>query len=92
MNAIAEAAKKRAAKLGIQNQEVDAENVGKAEEGGDLSHPFFGKLKATGGNQLSPRSKRLAELDKENAGDGAAAEGVQDARRAFITYQDTRYR
>ena len=42
MNAIAAAAKKRAEKLGIQNQEVDDSNVGKADDPGDLSHPFFG--------------------------------------------------
>jgi hypothetical protein len=74
MNAIAEAAKKRAAKLGIQNQEVDESNAGKGEDPGDLSHPFFGKLKQGGGGPyLSPRSKRLAEMNKENQGDGAAA-------------------
>jgi len=74
MNAIAEAAKKRAAKLGIQNQEVDESNAGKGEDPGDLSHPFFGKLKQGGGGAyLSPRSKRIAEMNKENQGDGAAA-------------------
>ena len=75
MNAIAEAAKKRAAKLGIQNEEVDETNAGKAgvADPGDLSHPFFGKLKQTGGNQLSPRSRRLAEMNKENEGDAAPA-------------------
>jgi len=75
MNAIAEAAKKRAAKLGIQNVEVDETNAGKTEDPGDLSHPFFGKLKGGAAGGLSPRSKRLAEMNKENEGDdGGAAE------------------
>ena len=77
MNAIAEAAKKRAAKLGIQNEEVDEATAGKkgsAADVGDLSHPFFSKLKQTGSAaQLSPRSKRLAEMNKENTGEGGGA-------------------
>jgi hypothetical protein len=52
MNAIAAAAKKRAEKLGIQNQEVDDSNVGKADDPGDLSHPFFGESR--GGMALAP--------------------------------------
>ena len=78
MNAIAEAAKKRAAKLGIQNEEVDEATAGKkgsAADVGDLSHPFFSKLKQQPGSaaQLSPRSKRLAEMNKENTGEGGGA-------------------
>ena len=59
-------AKKRAEKMGMQNEEVDESNVGKATEDPTLKNPFLGKLKATpaagGGQQLSPRSKRLAEM------------------------------
>jgi hypothetical protein len=57
-------AKKRAEKMGLQNEEVDESNVGKQGEEATLKNPFLGKLKATptAGPQLSPRSKRLAEL------------------------------
>ena len=40
------------------------------EQDADLSHPFFSKLKSTAGGGLSPRSKRLAEMNKENDGAG----------------------
>eukprot|EP00960_Hanusia_phi_P051184 760647-Hanusia_phi.AAC.3 len=65
--AIAAAAKKRAEKLGIRNEEVDETNVGKAQET-ELAHPFFSKLKDTPGKsgQLSPRSRRLAELQEKD--------------------------
>jgi hypothetical protein len=58
-------AKKRAEKMGLQNEEVDESNVGKAGEDPTLKNPFLGKLKSTpaaSGPQLSPRSKRLAEM------------------------------
>ena len=58
-------AKKRAEKMGIQNEEVDDSNVGKTTEDPTLKNPFLGKLKSTpaaGGPQLSPRSKRLADM------------------------------
>eukprot|EP00291_Cryptomonas_curvata_P022660 CAMPEP_0172164894 /NCGR_PEP_ID=MMETSP1050-20130122/8103_1 /TAXON_ID=233186 /ORGANISM="Cryptomonas curvata, Strain CCAP979/52" /LENGTH=216 /DNA_ID=CAMNT_0012835291 /DNA_START=87 /DNA_END=734 /DNA_ORIENTATION=+ len=67
-------AKKRAEKMGLQNEEVDDSNVGKQGEEATLKNPFLGKLKATptAGPQLSPRSKRLAEMsaqaNKENEG------------------------
>ena len=38
----------------------------KVEDPGDLAHPFMSKLKSTGGG-LSPRSRRMAEMDKENS-------------------------
>jgi len=79
MNAIAAAAKKRAEKLGITNEEVDESNAGKNTDPGDLSHPFFGKLKQTGAAQLSPRSKRLVEMNKENEGSGDSAPAAQKA-------------
>eukprot|EP00961_Rhodomonas_salina_P054798 736066-Rhodomonas_salina.3 len=69
MNAIAEAAKKRAAKLGIENQEVDATNVGSGPDP-NLAHPFFGKLRQSVGGDLSPRSKRLKELEDSEGGGG----------------------
>lgn len=68
MNAIAEAAKKRAAKLGIENQEVDETNVGGQEA--SLAHPFFGKLRPSMGGELSPRSKRMKEMDNAEGGGG----------------------
>jgi hypothetical protein len=57
-------AKKRAEKMGIQNEEVDESNAGKQGEEATLKNPFLGKLKATptAGPQLSPRSKRLADM------------------------------
>lgn len=59
-------AKKRAEKMGLQNEEVDDTNVGKSGEDPTLKNPFLGKLKSTptasGGPQLSPRSKRLADM------------------------------
>ena len=59
-------AKKRAEKMGIQNEEVDESNVGKQGDEATLKTPFLGKLKATptaaAGPQLSPRSKRLADM------------------------------
>jgi hypothetical protein len=57
-------AKKRAEKMGLQNEEVDDSNVGKQGEEATLKNPFLGKLKATpnAGPQLSPRSKRLADM------------------------------
>ena len=65
--AAAMAAKKRAEKMGLQNQEVDEKNVGTKTEDLDLKNPFLGKLKSApgGGGQLSPRSKRLAELSSQ---------------------------
>eukprot|EP00283_Hemiselmis_rufescens_P005124 CAMPEP_0173418776 /NCGR_PEP_ID=MMETSP1357-20121228/834_1 /TAXON_ID=77926 /ORGANISM="Hemiselmis rufescens, Strain PCC563" /LENGTH=62 /DNA_ID=CAMNT_0014381317 /DNA_START=43 /DNA_END=227 /DNA_ORIENTATION=- len=62
MSAIAEAARKRAAKLGIKNEEVDAENVGKVKEQG-LKNPYLSKVEG-----LSPRSKRLKELNSDEGG------------------------
>jgi len=41
-----------------------------------------GKLKKTGAEQLSPRSKRLAELNKENEGGGDAAPPAKKAAPA----------
>ena len=67
--AAALAAKKRAEKMGLKNEEVDENNVGKqastAEEAA-LKNPFLGKLKSTvASGQLSPRSKRLAEMSSQ---------------------------
>eukprot|EP00282_Hemiselmis_andersenii_P030363 CAMPEP_0169458960 /NCGR_PEP_ID=MMETSP1042-20121227/17710_1 /TAXON_ID=464988 /ORGANISM="Hemiselmis andersenii, Strain CCMP1180" /LENGTH=48 /DNA_ID= /DNA_START= /DNA_END= /DNA_ORIENTATION= len=43
MAAIAEAARKRAAKLGLKNEEVDAENVGKVKDQ-TLKNPYLSKI------------------------------------------------
>eukprot|EP00292_Cryptomonas_paramecium_P009312 CAMPEP_0113690612 /NCGR_PEP_ID=MMETSP0038_2-20120614/17899_1 /TAXON_ID=2898 /ORGANISM="Cryptomonas paramecium" /LENGTH=254 /DNA_ID=CAMNT_0000611979 /DNA_START=52 /DNA_END=812 /DNA_ORIENTATION=- /assembly_acc=CAM_ASM_000170 len=69
--AAALAAKKRAEKMGLANEEVDETNVGKQGDEA-LKNPFLGKLNRSQPNpgQLSPRSRRLAEMasqaNKEN--------------------------
>jgi hypothetical protein len=42
--AIAAAARKRAEKLGVQNEEVDESNVGKTKDT-DLRNPYLSKVK-----------------------------------------------
>eukprot|EP00285_Hemiselmis_virescens_P007827 CAMPEP_0173388742 /NCGR_PEP_ID=MMETSP1356-20130122/10981_1 /TAXON_ID=77927 ORGANISM="Hemiselmis virescens, Strain PCC157" /NCGR_SAMPLE_ID=MMETSP1356 /ASSEMBLY_ACC=CAM_ASM_000847 /LENGTH=82 /DNA_ID=CAMNT_0014345729 /DNA_START=63 /DNA_END=307 /DNA_ORIENTATION=+ len=65
--AIAEAARKRAAKLGIQNEEVDEANMGKTKDG-TLKNPYLSKVEKA--PPLSPRSRRLAEMRGDGGGEG----------------------